>query len=215
MKSAYLYRKFSQMTKGAFTKEPIDLERRFQMETRRKENLSIPCQKMGVADWTPVIISDSPERFQLFQWGFVLFWMEGSNLANRTINADVKTVWDKPAFQEAIKKRRCLIPIDGFYEWQFAGGKRKEYLITRKDREIFGVAGIWEQFADPAGKSINCFLPLVHESNEFLSKFGRSMPFVLYPEYEALWLDNNYETADLLEIISPVYHDLFEAELLK
>lgn len=204
------------MTKGAFTKEPGELKNRFHVDTEvGMDNFSWLNKEISVGDRRPVLTNHTPRKFQLFQWGFILFWMEGSNLANRTINADIKTVWTKPAFQEAIRKRRCLIPIDGFYEQRLANGKRKEYLITRKDREIFCVAGIWEQFADPAGKSIHCFLPLVHDANEFLSKFSRTMPFILYPEYEMLWLDNNNETADLLEIIPPVYHDVLQAELLE
>lgn len=176
--------------------------------------LNLPNDNIKVESFHPVITARSPNEFQIFQWGFVLFWMDGSNVANYSINAAIETVFEKPAFQEAVKHRRCIIPFSGFYESRIEGNEVKKYLIERKDKEVFFVAGIWDQFREPGGNLINSFLPLTYEANEFIAPYNKRMPFVLYPEFEDLWLDKSYNTESLLEMIEPIYTDDFEINLV-
>lgn len=170
--------------------------------------LTLPSSDIKVESWHPVITADRPEELQIFQWGFVLFWMPGSNIANRTINAAVETIFTKPAFKEAATNRRCLIPISGFWEFGIEDGKRMKCKIESKDSQLLYVAGIWEQFPLPSGDPIFAFLPLTHLSNQFMNKYNPRMPFVLSLSYEKLWLDLEYDTEDLLEIIEPINNDL-------
>ena len=151
------------MTEAFLNKSLEEIKKRFNISQETVENTSLiafPNQHIKVESWHPVLTVDLPSSFQIFQWGFILFWMPGSNLANRTINAAVETAFDKPAFQKAITSRRCIIPVDGFYEHRLENGQRKKYRIARKDNQTFAVAGIWEQFPDPKGVSFNAFLPL-------------------------------------------------------
>mgnify|MGYP002624054369 CR=1 FL=1 len=199
------------MTKGSLIKSPIELEQRFQSSFN---NLPIqnylPNDNIGVSKWHLVLTNDKPNQFQLFQWGFILFWMEGSAIANRTINAGVETIFEKPAFKEAAFKRRCLIPFDGFFEYKQENGVENQFNISRKDGNIFCVAGIWEQFISSAGKDIPAFLPLTHEANEIIQPYNSRMPFILQPGYESLWLNSDIPANEIVESIEP-----FPSELLK
>lgn len=172
--------------------------------------VALPNDDTKVESWYPVITADRPKELQFFQWGFVLFWMPGSSIANRAINAAVETIFTKPAFKEAANKCRCLIPISGFWEFGVENGIRVRYRIEPKDSQILFVAGIWEQFPTPDGNwnSINAFLSLTHESNNFMKRFNKRMPFILSSSYERLWLNLEYETGDLLEIMEPVDNEI-------
>ena len=89
------------------------------------------------------------------RWGLVPFWAKDVKIGYTMINAKAETVAEKPAFREALKSRRCLIPADGFYEWKKLDPKTKQpYAIVMKDRSLFGFAGLWERWTDKASGEV-------------------------------------------------------------
>jgi putative SOS response-associated peptidase YedK len=119
------------------------------------------------------------------------------------INAMSETAAEKPAFREAMQKRRCLIPADGFYEWKQAGGKIKQpYKIELAESEVFTFAGLWDTWKDRTGREIATCTILTTEANALLKDIHNRMPVILDPKDYDLWLDpgvtNPAKVADLL-----------------
>jgi putative SOS response-associated peptidase YedK len=95
------------------------------------------------------------EREAVFlKWGLVPSWAKDATIGAKLINARSETVTEKPSFQEAFKKRRCVIPADGFYEWQRTGGKKQPYFFQMKDERPFGFAGLWEKWRADDGEMV-------------------------------------------------------------
>lgn len=105
------------------------------------------------------------------------------------INACAKTITQKPSFRTALKKRRCIIPADGFYEWQKTGKTKQPVRIVLKNREPFGFAGLWEHWKPPTGDELLSCTIITTEANDLLKQVHERMPVILSRESEAAWLD--------------------------
>ena len=123
-----------------------------------------------------------------FRWGLIPAWAKDVKIGSRMINARSETVFDKPAFRSAIR-RRCLIPANGFYEWGQAGSGKQPYFICLKDGRLFAIAGIWEHWESPDGEVIESCAILTTEANELMRSFHHRMPIIIDPENFDLWLD--------------------------
>jgi putative SOS response-associated peptidase YedK len=139
-----------------------------------------------------------------FKWGLVPSWAKDVSMGARLINARSETVQEKPSFREAFKKRRCIIPADGFYEWQRNGGKKQPFFFRMRDERPFGFAGLWERWEGEAGQLINSCTILTTEANEVLRPVHDRMPVILHPDDYELWLaGDNRERALLGELLKP------------
>jgi putative SOS response-associated peptidase YedK len=146
---------------------------------------------------------DGREAKQL-KWGLVPSWAKEQAIGSRLINARSETVAEKPSFREAFKKRRCIIPADGFYEWQRAGGKRLPYFFQMKDERPFGFAGLWERWQGASNESVESCTILTTDANEILMPVHDRMPVILHPDDYELWLDVDERKVDLLkELLQP------------
>jgi putative SOS response-associated peptidase YedK len=123
----------------------------------------------------------------------------------RLINARSETVTEKPAFREAFKQRRCLIPADGFYEWQRqASGGKQPFFFQLKDERPFGFAGLWERWQDKDGQVIESCTILTTAANEVLRPVHDRMPVILHRDDYELWLDEDMRKRELLkELLRP------------
>ena len=122
----------------------------------------------------------------------------------RLINARSETVAEKPAFREAFKRRRCLLPADGFYEWQRTGGRKQPYYFRLREERPFGFAGLWEKWQSAEGKMIESCAILTTEANELLRPVHDRMPVILHPEDYNLWLADDVRQRELLtELLRP------------
>ena len=133
-----------------------------------------------------------PQRgsiLQLRRWGLIPSWAKDERIGNRQINARVETVAEKPAFRDAVRRRRCLVPVDGFYEWSGAASPKQPYYIGIEGRALFAFAGLWERWRNPSGRVIESCTLLTTEANEVLSELHSRMPVIVDPESYALWLD--------------------------
>lgn len=142
---------------------------------------------------TPVITNTQPNEIQLFQWGLIPPWAKDTQLQNNTLNARIETLREKPSFS-VVTHQRCLVLLDGFYEWQWLdpkGKKKQQYLITREDGEPFAVAGLWSQWVNPAGSTVNSYTIITTEARGIIREIHNSklrMPVILQPDCERDWL---------------------------
>ncbi|TSA25108.1 MAG: SOS response-associated peptidase [Bacteroidetes bacterium] len=156
-----------------------------------------------------IISNQDPEELQFFRWGLVPFWARDPSIGNKLINAKVETIAEKPSFKNAFRKRRCLVPADGFYEWKKNSAKIP-FRIIMNDGSLFAMAGIWEKWVSGEGGVIHSFSIITTEPNELMAPIHNRMPVILLPENEKLWLDDSNE-AVLRELLKPYPADRMTA----
>ncbi len=141
------------------------------------------------------------------RWGFVPRWAKDTSIGNRMINARGETLADKPTFQMAFRRHRCLLPADGFYEWQslpLAAGEspRKQPLhIGMKDATPFGLAGLFERWLSPDGEVLDTCTIVITDANALLAPVHDRMPLIIAPEQYARWLDPHED--DVRDLVVP------------
>jgi len=137
---------------------------------------------------------------KMLRWGLVPPWAKDPAIGNRMINARAETVMDKPAFRRAFQQRRCLIPADGFFEWQKQ--KRQPYFIRMRDTRPFALAGLWEQWQAPGRELLQTCTIITTEGNELLRPIHPRMPVIVPPEHYNRWLDTT-STPD--QVVSRIF----------
>jgi putative SOS response-associated peptidase YedK len=146
--------------------------------------------------------SETKQRtLDTLRWGLVPYWAKGVKIGYTMINAKSETVVEKPAFREAFKSRRCLIPADGFYEWAKLDAKTKQpYAIVLRDRSLFGFAGLWERWTDKAsGEVVRSFTIITTTPNEVCAPIHDRMPVIVDPANYGKWLGE--EPADPMRLL--------------
>ena len=157
-------------------------------------------------DVLTVVQRGSDREATFMQWGLIPFW---SQEAKGIINARKETIEEKASFSESFQRRRCLIPADGFYEWERHGKISQPYYFQMQDEEPFAFAGIWDQWRNGDRLITSCAI-ITTTANELLAKIHTRMPVILRPELYDLWLDEGSRTMDLKDLLVP-----FEAEQMK
>lgn len=163
-----------------------------------------------------LVIRRHPETGQrsadMLRWGLLPGWAKDASGGARMINARAETVADKPSFRAAFAKRRCLVPADGFYEWQtLPRGARQPWLIARADGDLFSFAGLWEGWRAPDGTIVRSFTIITTEANAGLRPIHERMPVILPPEVYTAWLDPATPADDALAMLRPAPDDLLTA----
>jgi putative SOS response-associated peptidase YedK len=139
-------------------------------------------------------VSISPLR-----WGLIPSWMQDTRGGPKPINARAETVRRLPMFREAYARRRCIVPVDAFFEWRASGEKRKQaYAIGLKSGAPFGLAALWENWKDPNGEWQRTFAIVTCPANELMAEIHERMPIILQPEDYGRWLADAPEADDLL-----------------
>jgi len=137
----------------------------------------------------PVVRAAAQGReVEAMTWGLLPSWAKDP-AAVKPINARVETVFDKPMFRNAIKRRRCLVPADGFYEWRAGPAGKQPFHIGMADDSPFAFACIWEYWAKPGHEPVVSCAILVTAANELMAKIHDRMPVIVRPEHYAAWLD--------------------------
>ena len=146
------------------------------------------------------------------RWGLVPYWAKDPKMGYTTIHAKAETLATSPTYREAFKQRRCLIPVDGFYEWDTIGPKSKEpYAIALKTGSIFGLAGLWETWKDECGQVLYTFTVITTDPNELIETFHHRMPVIIPPgEYER-WLAPADEHQLPVDLLRPYPNELMMA----
>jgi putative SOS response-associated peptidase YedK len=156
---------------------------------------------------------DGARQMSLFQWGLIPFWAKDKNIGYKMINARGETLHEKPSFREAFKKRRCLIAVDGFYEWERSGKRKNKqpFHIRRSDQQPFAFAGLWESWKSPDGSPLESCTIVTTTPNDLLETIHDRMPVILDPSDYNIWLDPTFDHPEVLrELIKPYSGDDFE-----
>ncbi len=131
-----------------------------------------------------------PQRELVFmRWGLIPSWAKDPTIGNRMINARAESLAKKPAFRSALQRRRCLLPADGFYEWQGAGHTKQPYFIHFRDDRPFAFAGLWETWEGADHSVIESCTIITTSASELISPIHERMPVILPPDAYRIWLD--------------------------
>ena len=142
-------------------------------------------------DSLPVVRYDAragERSLDVMRWGLVPFWAKDIKVGFSNINAKAEGIDTRPAFREAFQRRRCLVPLDNFYEWQKLGKERQPYAVALADRRLMAMAGLWESWRSPAGERLRSFAIVTTAANALLAPVHDRMPVILGPENWPLWL---------------------------
>jgi len=145
----------------------------------------------------PVVIVESGARhFRLMRWGLLPSWVKDPRQFTLLINARAETVQEKPAFKNAIRRRRCLIPADGYYEWQSSGERKQPYFIHPAAGGPIGFAGLQETWMGPNGEELDTVAIITAQATTGLSVLHHRVPVTIAPEDFSRWLDCSSDSAD-------------------
>ncbi len=173
----------------SLSKPPALLTQTFRLdravEQKPRYNIA-PSQNIAAVRIAP---QDRARELVALRWGLVPPWAKDLKTGYAMINARVETVSTKPAFRSAFKYRRCLIPADGYYEWQALGSRKQPYHIHRQDGELFAFAGLWEHWQEETEQVVESCTILVTAANDSLRPIHDRMPVILEPEDYDRWLD--------------------------
>ncbi len=171
-----------------------------------------PRYNVSPLQTVPVIRRRQVELFVSdLRWGLVPRWSRDASMAARCINARAETVAQKPMFRSAFERRRCVVPADGYYEWQKAGRLRLPWRFVRRDGQPLLFAGVWESWkppADPEGPGLQTFSILTTTANGMASEVHDRMPVLLDPSGAVGWLDPAAVPGDLLGLCAPPANEL-------
>ena len=165
----------------------------------------LPRYNIAPTQLVAVVRQDDGQRvIKPLRWGLIPSWAKDAKIGNSLINARSETVAEKPAFRAAFKKRRCLIPTSGFFEWMATGGKKKQPLHIRLiDGRPFALAGLWEHWSGGAGDPVESCTILTTTANDLMRPFHDRMPVILAREDYGTWLDPETPPERLQALLRP------------
>lgn len=153
----------------------------------------------------PVITHDSQKGFSFFYWGAPPEWARNKALGEKIINVRTETLAEKTALRKKLLAHRCIVPADGFYEWKRIGKKTNiPYRFTLADKELFAIAGMWEEYENEAGETNHTFTILTFPASAADSAIAARIPFVLSPESVHGWLNASQEDVIMKILSNPV-----------
>jgi len=150
-----------------------------------------------------VMVENGIRHFRLMRWGLLPAWVKDPRKFTLLINARAETLLEKPAFKNAIKRRRCLIPADGYYEWQSADGRKRPHFIYRRDHAPIGLAGLAETWIGPNGEELDTVAIVTAPASADLSVLHHRVPVTIAPGDFDRWLDCSAYDADTVMALLP------------
>jgi len=151
-----------------------------------------------------VIIENGAAHFRLMRWGLLPSWVKDPRNFTLLINARAETVREKPAFKNAVRRRRCLIPADGYYEWQPSGTGKRPYFIHRSDSAPMGLAALAETWMGPNGEELDTVAIVTAAASADLAVLHHRVPVTIAPDDFARWLDCSDDDAEtVMALLTP------------
>jgi putative SOS response-associated peptidase YedK len=167
-----------------------------------------PTQTVAAVRISP---ASGTRELVLLRWGFIPSWAKDPAVGNRLINARSETAHLLPAFRDAFRARRCLIPASGFYEWRKQGPRKQPFYVRMRDGRPLAFAGLWERWEDPGGTAMETCTILTTDANPILSPIHDRMPAIVAPRDHGLWLDPSIRDPKALKpVLSPCDADAME-----
>ena len=167
-----------------------------------------PSWNVAPTDPLPVVRFDAragERSLDVMRWGLVPFWAKDIKVGFANINAKVEGIENRPAFREAFQRRRCLVPVDNFYEWKKTATRKQPYAIALADRRLMALAGLWETWRSPAGERVRSFAIITTTPNELCAELLNRRPGVRGPETWPAWLGEEPADAPQLKAMLAPY----------
>lgn len=185
----------------AFTNTEKFYER---FDVKNKLKYLTPRYNIAPGQDVPVVLHEQENKAVIMKWGLIPHWAKDPKIGYKMINARSETVREKPSFRNSLKTKRCLVPADGFYEWEKSGPEKIPYFISLKERELFGLACLYDVWKDEKGKDLYTFTILTVPANSLLANIHNRMPVILKKSEESFWLDNKIsDDKKLVDILEP------------
>ena len=168
-------------------------EERFQAKSEQPTLFNLGSEVSGFT-FPKLPVIREPGKIEMLNWGLIPHWSKGDTIRKNTLNARIETLSEKPSFRD-VTTQRCLILIDGFYEWQWltrSGSKKQKYYITSSSNEPFAVGGLWSSWSS-GNLTIDTFTLVTSQAQGIVREIHNSkcrMPFVLSPSDEHKWISN-------------------------
>lgn len=173
-----------------------------------------PRYNVAPSEKIPIIRTATGGGYEVVEveWGLIPFWSETRAFKFDTINAKVERVQTAPSYREPFKKRRCLVPASGFYEWQKIGARKQPWYISDADGLGMAFAGLWDRWHDQApGESVDSCTIIVGPPNDLLNPIHERQPCIIQPEHYEDWLDPDAPAAYLMTLLLPIPPELLRA----
>lgn len=186
---------------------------RFDIQSFLDEENYAPSYNIAPSQSVLAVINDGKSnRMGWLKWGLVPPWAKDASIGNKMINARAETLSEKPSFRTAFKKKRCLVIADSFYEWKRHADQSKTPMrIKLKSNDLFAMAGIWEAWKSPEGKTLYTCSVITTRPNELMKDIHDRMPVILKPEDEKTWLDTSFsDSNDINKLLVPFDETLME-----
>jgi len=160
----------------------------------------------------PVVrLWEGERQFTLMRWGLIPAFVKDPKAISLLFNARGETVNERPAFRNAMKRRRCLIPASGFYEWKRDGASNRPYFVQRKDGGPLAFAGLWETWVGPNGEELDTAAIVTTDASPLIGSIHHRMPVILPPETWDMWLDTaRVDERMASALIAPSRDDMLE-----
>jgi putative SOS response-associated peptidase YedK len=164
-----------------------------------------PRWNVAPTDEALVVVQREDRRaIVAYRWGLIPHWADSAKVGSRMFNARSETLASSPAFVDALRRKRCLVPVDGFYEWQRVGSRRQPFTIGRADGRPLALAGLWSGWRDPArDEVVRTFTIVTTRPNAAMAELHDRMPVVLEPEAWDRWLDPSTDPGELHGLFAP------------
>ncbi len=195
--------RFALVTEKHILELLFELDYSLDFEIKSRFNIA-PTQQVPVVRLSA---AEDKRELALLKWGLVPFWAKDETIGNRLINARAETVREKPAFRDAYKKRRLLIPASGFYEWKSEAAGKQPYFITTKSKELISLAGLWERWDKGPDQPLETFTILTTEPNPLVAELHNRMPVIIPPQSFGAWLDPLTGEDHLQQLMKPYPED--------
>lgn len=158
----------------------------------------------GLSSWNSCPTSLAPVLFQeklhSWSWGLIPNWSKSDLKRSGMINARVETLSEKPAFRDLVSQKQCIVPVNGYFEWQRKGESKIPYYFSSKDDSTLFLAGLWDKWISPAGKDVFSFTIITTEASESISSIHHRMPVILNLAEAKKWALNELKTEEALAV---------------
>ena len=193
--------------RSSLTKTEKEIEVRFKATFYSEELESynpLPNYNVAPTQMMPVITQDDAQHIRILRWGLIPFWAKERAIGAKMINARSESLTEKAAFKNLLKSHRCIIPMDGFYEWKKVGKQKVPYRMITTDQDTFGVAGLWDSWKDPTSDEIlHSFTVITVGANKLMEAIHDRMPAILTKANERIWLDQEIKPQDAIQLLLP------------
>ncbi|HYH99880.1 SOS response-associated peptidase [Hyalangium sp.] len=190
----------------------IEIAREFALAGIRNA-IDRPRFNLAPTQLMPVVANDGQRMLDAYRWGLIPSWAKDASIGSKLINARSETVAEKPSFRSALKRRRCLLLIDGYYEWKQTTKPKTPFFFHRKDRKPFALAGLWEEWTSPeTGEVVRTCSLLTTGPNALIAPIHDRMPVILSPAGQQQWLrPEPVEAAELQPLLVSCPDDFLDA----